>query len=113
MADDPELISEALTYVMRRKALGSEALATQRDAILGGKYTHLRSDLQLLSELRMQIAKESLALSTRKNQDKSTERIASWAQQKEHLEGLEDILISSSIGYPMMLILNLIYHLYL
>ena len=51
----------ALDLVLRRKAIAAEALATQRDALLGGKYPALEPQLRELAALRMQIARKTLA----------------------------------------------------
>ena len=56
-----EAVRAALDLVLRRKALGAEALAAQRDAVLGGKYPLLERSLQELTMLRTQIAQKSLA----------------------------------------------------
>ena len=47
--------------VLRRKGLGIETLAAQRDAVLGGRYPTLEPRSNALSALRMRIARETLA----------------------------------------------------
>lgn len=59
--DMPEAVAAVCDLVLRRKALGAEALAAQRDAVLGGKYPHLEPQLRELARLRMQIAERTLA----------------------------------------------------
>jgi tetratricopeptide (TPR) repeat protein/CHAT domain-containing protein len=54
--DSPEAVRAALELSLRRKALGAEALRAQRDAVLGGRYPHLKGQLQQLTELCRQIA---------------------------------------------------------
>jgi len=54
-------ICEAFEYVLRRKLISFEALAAQRDAILGGKYPHLCEKFDQLNKLRMHIAQKTLA----------------------------------------------------
>ena len=56
----PEILGFTLDLIFRRKAIGAEALAAQRDAVLSGKYPDLEPKLRDLKELRMQIAKKTL-----------------------------------------------------
>jgi tetratricopeptide (TPR) repeat protein len=51
----------AFELVLRRKALAAEALAAQRDAVLGGRHPHLKPMLDELRGLRWRIARESVA----------------------------------------------------
>lgn len=46
---------------LRRKGIGAEALAVQRDAVLGGRYPALKPRLQQISDLRAKIANITLA----------------------------------------------------
>src|SRR5262249_50856591 len=55
-----EAVRVALDLVLRRKAVAAEALSAQRDAILGGRYPHLREALQHLTRLRKQITDRAL-----------------------------------------------------
>ena len=41
LGDSPAAVRAALDLVLRRKAIAAEAVATQRDAVLGGKYPAL------------------------------------------------------------------------
>jgi len=59
--DSPNAIHAAFELVLRRKAVAAEAVATQRDAVLGGKYPALEPRLRDLAALRMQIARKTLA----------------------------------------------------
>jgi CHAT domain-containing protein/tetratricopeptide (TPR) repeat protein len=54
-------VRSALDFVLRRKAITLEALAVQRDLILGGNYPHLKDKLVKLAAIRMQIAQMELA----------------------------------------------------
>src|SRR5262249_22047000 len=56
LGQSPEAVHAALDLVLRRKALAAEALAVQRDAVLGGNYPALEPTLRQLSALRMQVA---------------------------------------------------------
>src|SRR5262249_38902193 len=42
----PDGVGAALDLVLRRKAIGAESLAAQRDAVLGGRYPHLQPQLR-------------------------------------------------------------------
>jgi tetratricopeptide (TPR) repeat protein len=61
LGHDPEARALALDLLLRRKALTAEALAEQRDAILSGRYPHLREPLQQLRFRREAIARKMLA----------------------------------------------------
>jgi CHAT domain-containing protein len=61
LAHSPEAVCAAFDLVLRRKALGAEALAAQRDAVLGGRYPHLREAFDQLTQLRRRIAQKTLA----------------------------------------------------
>ena len=61
LSHSPEALSMAFTLVLRRKALGAETLAAQRDAVLGGRYPHLREPFEQLTQLRRCIAQKTLA----------------------------------------------------
>jgi CHAT domain-containing protein/tetratricopeptide (TPR) repeat protein len=60
-AGDPAAVRAALDLVLRRKGILAEALAAQRDAVLGGKYPRLKARLDELVALRRQIARRDLA----------------------------------------------------
>ena len=57
----PETINSTLDLVLLRKAIGAEALAAQREAVLSGKYPKLESKLRELKMLHMQIGQQTLA----------------------------------------------------
>jgi CHAT domain-containing protein/tetratricopeptide (TPR) repeat protein len=60
--DHPSVVPAAvLDVVLRRKALGAEALATQRDAVLGGRHPDLRAEFDQFTRLRRCIAQKLLA----------------------------------------------------
>ena len=52
---------KGFNLVLRRKAVGAEALAAQRDAVLGGRYPALKEKLLELITLRQQIVRRELA----------------------------------------------------
>src|SRR5262249_10845211 len=51
LSHSPEAVRAAFDLVLRRKALGAEALAAQREAVLGGRYPHLREVFDRLTQL--------------------------------------------------------------
>ncbi len=85
-AHSPPAVRDALSLVLRRKSLTAEAMAAQRDAILGGKYTHLQEKLKQLSLLRMQIAQKTLAGPGREGMQQYQRHLAEWTGDKERLE---------------------------
>jgi CHAT domain-containing protein len=76
----------ALDLVLRRKALTAEALAVQRDAVLGGKYPDLLPQLRELTALRMQIAQQTLAGPGAGGGEAHEQLLDGWRRKKEELE---------------------------
>ncbi len=76
----------AMNLVLRRKAIGAEALAAQRDAVLGGKYPQLRDELAKLRSLNSQIARTMLAGPGDKGIDAHQQRLNEWNIEREQLE---------------------------
>lgn len=81
-----EALAIACELVLRRKAIGAEALASQRDAVLGGKYPTLQPKLHELTMLRMQIAQKTLTGPGTEGLPTHTELLSEWNTQKEKLE---------------------------
>jgi len=79
-------VRAALALVLRRKAIGAEALSTQRDALLGGKYPHLASQLREWTTLRGQIAQKMLAGPGPEGPAAHRQQLAEWTARKERLE---------------------------
>ena len=79
-------VGAALDLVLRRKALAAEALAAQRDAILGGRYTDLRASFGELYTIRAQIAQRIIAGPGPEGQHVHRDVLAAWEKQKEVLE---------------------------
>lgn len=76
----PAGVEEAATSVLlRRKALAAEALAAQRDAILGTRYPDLQPKLQELVELRQRIARYTF------DEQGDRKQLAQWNQTREIL----------------------------
>ena len=82
----PAAVQTALDLVLRRKAIGAEVLATQRDAILGGRCPSLAPKLHELTALRMQIAQKTLADPGSEGIQVHQQLLAKWNVQKEQLE---------------------------
>src|SRR5262249_50694917 len=86
MPHTPAVMRAGLDLVLRRKAIGAEALAAQRDAILGGQYPDLAPILHELTTLRAQIAQQTLAGPDPDNPAAYRQRLATWTTQQERLE---------------------------
>jgi CHAT domain-containing protein/tetratricopeptide (TPR) repeat protein len=86
MAQDTEAVQIALDLVLRRKAITAEALATQRDAVMGGKYPTLEPKLRESAFLRMQIARKTLAGPGPEGLESHLRGLAEWNARKERLE---------------------------
>jgi CHAT domain-containing protein/tetratricopeptide (TPR) repeat protein len=84
--ESPAAVRAAFDLVLRRKAIAAEATATQRDAVLGGKYPALRPNLQELVALRMQLARATLAGPGPEGPEAHRRRLAEWSAQRERLE---------------------------
>ncbi|HEX5716141.1 MAG TPA: tetratricopeptide repeat protein [Thermoanaerobaculia bacterium] len=79
----------AFDLVLRRKAIGAEALAAQRAAVLGGRYPELAPRFRELTGLRMQIAQQELAGPAQPGPDgllAHGQMLAQWNARKELLE---------------------------
>jgi CHAT domain-containing protein/tetratricopeptide (TPR) repeat protein len=85
-ANNSEAVRSALSVVLRRKAIEAEALATQRDAVLGGKYPEVAPKLREITTLRAQIAQRTLAGPGKEGLQVHQQLLAEWNAQKEWLE---------------------------
>ena len=85
-SESPSVIGRALDLVLRRKAVSAEALATQRDAILGGKYPELEPKLRQLNALRMQVARKTLAGPGPEGLESYKRKLAETNAEKEQAE---------------------------
>ena len=86
LGEAPDAVRAALDLVLRRKAIGAEALAAQRDAVLGGRYPAFKPQLREWSTLRGQIARKTLAGPGPEGLPAHRQLLAQWNQQKERLE---------------------------
>ena len=76
----------AMDLVLRRKAIGAEALAVQRDAALSGKYPALREGFAQLHTLICQTAQKMLAGPGEESVDEYRQRLSKWVAERELLE---------------------------
>lgn len=79
LANVPASQQAGLDLILRRKAIGAEALAVQRDTILGGRYPGLQSALNELNDVRARIAHKMLTGS-------SAASLAEHQRRQEQLE---------------------------
>ena len=86
LSTSPEAVRSALSLVLRRKAIEAEALATQRDAVLGGKYPEVVPKLREITTLRAQIGQKTLAGPGKEGLQAHQRLLAEWNTQKEQLE---------------------------
>src|SRR5207244_1791540 len=85
-ADSTEAVQAALDLTLRRKGIGAEALAVQRDVILSGRYPALETRLRELSALRMQIAQKTLTGPGPEGVEAHLQRVKEWNLQREQWE---------------------------
>ncbi|MBP1928891.1 CHAT domain-containing protein/tetratricopeptide (TPR) repeat protein [Methanolinea mesophila] len=85
-SQSPPALSRAYELVLKRKAIGAEAFAVQRDAILGGKYPQFREQLGRLRELKMQIAQTILASPGIDHSDQQDGQLEEWKAESERIE---------------------------
>lgn len=78
-------VRRAYELLLRRKALGAEALIVQRTAVLGGRYPHLEGKLHALDELRAEIARSTLQAS-QLGGDAARQLISEAIEQRSALE---------------------------
>jgi len=83
---DPEAARAALDYVLRHKAIKSEALGVQRDLVLGGRYEGLAPKLHELSVLRAQIASRLLAGPGKDGLEAHQQTLSAWRSRYEALD---------------------------
>ena len=84
--ESPVACRAAMDRVLRRKAVGAEALAAQRDAVLAGQYSVLAPKLKELTVLRGQITQKTLAGPGAEDVTAYQQRLAEWQTRKDRLE---------------------------
>src|SRR5205823_1194512 len=86
LAHSAEAVGTAVDLVLRRKAVAAEALAAQRDALLGGQYPGLQGALRQWLALRMRIARKTLAGPDLESWPEHQQQLEGWAREKEAME---------------------------
>jgi CHAT domain-containing protein len=86
LSDSRNAIQAVFELVLRRKAVAAEAVAAQRDALLGGRYPALEPRLRDLADLRTQLARKTLAGPGPEGLESHLRALADWEAQKERLE---------------------------
>ncbi len=76
----------AMDLILKRKAIGAEALAAQREAVLSEKYPSLREQLNKLRTLTNQIAQTMLAGPGNEAVNAYRKRLDDWNTEREQLE---------------------------
>jgi CHAT domain-containing protein/tetratricopeptide (TPR) repeat protein len=83
----PGAVRSAFDLVLRRKALGAEALAAQRDAVLGGCYPELRVAFDQLTQMRQRIVQKSLVgPSSGETVEAHQQVLHQWREEQQTLE---------------------------
>ena len=83
---DVGIVRAAFDQVLRRKGMGTEALAAQRESVLAGRHPELAGALEALRELRERLAGASLAGPGPEGADAHTSQLAEWAAQRTRME---------------------------
>lgn len=86
LAANKDAVHSAFDLVQRRKAAGAQAVAAQRDAVLGGRYPELKEALKELAELRMQIAQRSLSGPGAEGLDTYVRELADLSADRDRIE---------------------------
>jgi CHAT domain-containing protein/Tfp pilus assembly protein PilF len=82
----PEAVAAGLDLVLRRKAIGMEALAVQRDAVLGRRHPELSAALQNWSDLRRRIARKTLDGPGPEGAETHRKLLAEWEERRDEIE---------------------------
>jgi tetratricopeptide (TPR) repeat protein len=86
LPESREAVESAVDVVLRRKAVAAEALAVQRDAVLGGHYPELEAKLRELNILRTRIVQATLAGPGPEGPARHRDLLAEWGVERESLE---------------------------
>lgn len=79
-------VNAAFELILRRKAIGAEAIAAQRDVVMGGKYGELKARLRQLTALRLRVAKKRLVGPGPDGPQEHERLLAKWNSEKDRLE---------------------------
>ena len=86
LSNSPAAVADGLDMVLKRKAIVAEALAAQRDAILGGRYPDLAPALRRLRTLNAQIAQRIMSGPGPEGPEVHRQLLEKWNAEKESLE---------------------------
>jgi CHAT domain-containing protein/tetratricopeptide (TPR) repeat protein len=86
MPSSPDAAGAGLDLVLKRKAIVAEAMAAERDAVLGGRYPELEPKLRELKTLRFQIAQKMMAGPGPEGIDVHRKTLEKWEDEKEKIE---------------------------
>ena len=86
LSDSQEAHLSAMNLGFRRKGVLSEAQAVQRDAVLGGRYPHLKDKLNELRIIRNQITQRTLAGPGEEGVEEHRRLISDWESRRERIE---------------------------
>ncbi len=86
LSDSPAAVRDALDMTLKRKAIVAEAMAAQRDAILGGRYPDLAPALRNLRTLNTQIARKIMSGPGPEGPEAHRQLIEKWTAEKDGLE---------------------------
>jgi tetratricopeptide (TPR) repeat protein/CHAT domain-containing protein len=93
LSNSPAAVMDAMDMVLKRKAIVAEALAAQRDAVLGGRYPDLAPTLHKLRTLNAQIARKIMSGPGPEGPEAHRELLEKWKAEKESIE----VLLASRI----------------
>ena len=86
LSNSPAAVADGLDMVLKRKAIVAEAMAAQRDAILGGRYPDLAPALRRLRTLNTQIAQRIMSGPGPEGPEAHRQLLEKWKAEKEGLE---------------------------
>jgi len=82
----PTAATAGLDLVLKRKAIVAEAMAAERDVVLGGRYPDLQNDLLKLRTLSAQIAQKMMSGPGPEGKEAHQQMLEKWKDEKERLE---------------------------
>ena len=86
LAGSRQAVEDGLDLVVRRKAVTADALAAQRDAVLGGRYPDLEPKLRELGMLRVQIARKVMVGPGPEGREAHRQLLEKWRGERDALE---------------------------
>ncbi len=86
LSKSPAAVTAGFDLVLKRKAIVAEAVAAERDAILGGRYPDLEPSLRELRTLRIQIAQKMMSGPGPEGPAAHQEQLSKWNEDKERIE---------------------------